>query len=264
MITVEFIGIPGAGKSTLRKNVLNQLKGAGADLFGSEEILFKELIAQKWSEDRITQSILKLLPEKIILKKVNHFFATSKLSLSAMCSFFVQYSELFSFVLNSDQFNSLQFNERKMALAFFLSSAAVYQMCNDSVDKETVVVFDEGFYQRTISMFLSPNIKNQISYEQIRAYINSVPLTDVLIWVKADKKVCIQRMSSRKKGFPRRVKNKDEIINYLKDAESVFEHLAKSYDEKKQVLIELEGTKDLKENTMKLCQYISKAVINQQ
>lgn len=180
---IEFIGLPGSGKTTLHKEAIKLLN------------------------DRVSISRKEILNlnKETYLAELNEFIEMNR-----------EFVQLF-LQKRDEHFTEKKEKDFLQEIFFFLF--VHYNFCKK---KEEIILFDEGFCHRVISLFFSYE-KRGIDREGISLYVDHIPLPDLVFFVKTDKEKSYQRMLKRKKGFPKRLKNlKDsERKDVLKNSETV-------------------------------------------
>lgn len=110
------------------------------------------------------------------------------------------------------------------------------------------VVIDEELVHRSVSIFVPPNPKKNISEEDVREYAMMIPVPDHLIYLKASPETCISRMKNRKEGFPGKYRNlgEDEIENRIKEQMDCFEIVTETLASRGSEVVEMDGEENLR------------------
>jgi hypothetical protein len=82
-----------------------------------------------------------------------------------------------------------------------------YQLAKENLKQNELLVLDEGFCNRAISIF--GYCSGRVDPATLQAYIMHVPLPDAVIHVEASLETREKRLADR--GYPTRLKNLDEI-----------------------------------------------------
>jgi len=174
---IEFIGVPGSGKTTL----YNQF-----NLFLHKELDYKP------GPTCLFMDILKDGKYQALMGN-DSFFLTS---------FLFSNKAFVNAVFKSDKL--LQYPEqlhdmRDIVMAYLFNLFVYYQARTTTAPNEWIM-FDEGFYYFLAKFIIDENgkIKGRIA----NRLLGSMPKADLLIHVKTDISVCIQRMKMRKQGIP--------------------------------------------------------------
>jgi hypothetical protein len=218
MFHVEFLGLPGSGKSALQGEVCRLLRLGGQEAHTVEEALLHALESQK--DDRHLRFLLKILPGGLARWKLYALFVRSLAHGAAQNRFQAQRGGVMQSLLASRHFRLLSEAERSLAVSRLLETAVFYQLITEETGRSTPVVFDEGFAQRAASLLLSPRAgADRFAEEDISHYLDHIPIPDLLVHVTADLQLCRFRMSSRPEGLPDRMKDLEDgpSASYLKE-----------------------------------------------
>lgn len=207
MFYIEFIGIPGAGKSTLRAKLVKDLIRNGNSCVSTEEALLTAL--KKKNDDILTKILLKIFPDKLLIKKIYAIFERSKSQLNAQSRFLAGGNKALKAITESGHFHDIHTNERALLISRFLKFVSIYQLTVEETGRTSPVVFDNGFLLKGMSLFISPFMNDfRPSHKDIYTYLENIPLPDLLISLETDINICHQRLASRPRGYPLRLKGK--------------------------------------------------------
>ena len=218
------MGVPGCGKSTLSDRLIIALNPTQDKCSIAEDALL--LALSKTKEGRFLAPLLKLTPFKLTRKKARAVFHILGIQGTAQCRFLSQRADALQALIESDLFAKLPSTGRALALARFFETASMYQLIHEKLNVNFPVIFDEGFLQRTMSLFLDPEIDTSLfSNCHLRSYISNIPQPSLVIWVDAATEVCYKRMSYRRKGLPIRLQGftKNTIVKFLNSSREHFE-----------------------------------------
>ena len=173
---VELLGLPGSGKSTLVKTLLE----SSSDLPFHVETLNQR--AERVLQHHATK-------RGYIRRKMGRgwFFATFEFAHS--------YPEIFRIVFE----NAILHQDRNLD---FFDLMAQYHFSKQATDTVGPAITDEGFLHRGSAIFLYPN-----AYSSIDCYLQQVPCFDTVIHVECPIDLAIERCKSRPKGVPKRYRN---------------------------------------------------------
>ncbi len=226
MTQIEFMGLPGSGKSTVRAFLVESLQGRGIRCLSMEEALLSSLKARV--DGAAFRCLLRVLPHGLALKYAPLIFTRSSLRYDSQNSFLSTHGSAMSAILNHEAFLSRAPREREATLSWFLLTAAQHQLIHDCTDKATPVMFDEGFLQRALSLFTSPGKTLSPDRSLISTYLDSVPRPDLVLYLEVDARTCRERILARTRGLPGRLAGKDpgEILSHLEDLQGWIEGIA--------------------------------------
>jgi len=223
---VEFIGLPGAGKSTVRKALIDRLRAASGDgrYFTVEEAY---LHGARLNMDKVFRYFLKLLPGSAAIKLSNKLVNRSLMHFEAQNRFLANYGKALGAFFSSHVFNEMSIDDRQSVISAFLEVGAFYESVNALSFKNPVVFFEEGLVQKSL-MFVSPSGSYGKDMVNLETYLDEIPLPEILIYVKSDIETCSRRMLSRPEGLTRRLKNADAalICEFLKKTDRHLQEVA--------------------------------------
>lgn len=227
MSHIEFIGLPGSGKSTIYNEIENKLNNNSKNILSCKNALTKAM--EKQRNDKLYKIIFKLLPRSIYKNSIDSFFLNTKCSFIYTNEFLSEYGDSLLSIFNSEILKLMDKNEKTNLLSHFFLLNSKYSMIKKYFhDKE--IIYDEGFIQRSKGFFLSTinNIeKNDI--ELAKKYFKSIPLPNKLFYIECSIDICIDRIENRDKGLPYRIKNYDnyKIIKYFENIKIYFNTIIK-------------------------------------
>jgi len=218
VISVEFIGLPGAGKSHIKKNLVEALNLTDKERYISAEEAFLEV--SKTKIDKIYRLILKSLPHSIALKFSDKLINRSYMQYDAQNRFLARWGKPFELFLSSPVFNKMTIDDREIRISQFLHTGANFECINSSFSGNMIIFFDELFIQKSF-IFVSHLIDCNAKESGLYNYLEHIPISNVVIYVKTDINTCCDRMLSRERGVIRILKgcSKDDVLNFLKTAD---------------------------------------------
>ncbi len=252
MYRIEFIGIPGVGKSTLMRMLVEKLRQQNNREYMTFEDAFHYVAKDKI--DKGYRFILNALPRKIAERFISKIINRSLFQFDAQSRFLAHYGSAFQIVLASDEYNNMSHYDRGVVIANFLSLGSLYQAITEQIVDNAVIFNDEGFVQKSM-MFTSYKTQDKELNESIISYFNNIPLPDLLIYVKADMSLCQERMFTRTKGLTARLKKLDKKarINFLLNSESLFEILVPwLQNERKVTVLQIDNSNSIDTTIKKL------------
>ena len=173
-LLIEFVGIPGSGKSTLYGQV---------NRFLGEILKYRPGPRDLWT--RMANEIRFQAVQGGAYQSLIKFILENKVFISAALHDQTIYSE--------DTFS--KWSNINSLLPYFFSLCAFYQAVKEDHAKNWCL-FDEGFFY-----YLFPYY-NQNRNNLSQTIIETMPKIDVLIHLNTDVKLCIARMKSREQGIP--------------------------------------------------------------
>lgn len=214
-LLIEFIGLPGAGKSTISKQVREELKDS--------DIIFDNLIGIECPLSRLNRSIWKI---KYIVKEI-----------------------VLHPAFNLKQINLILRSKQETFMDFIIVTTNwIIMMGQWRKGKKTGknIISDQGIVQAVWSVFLSA--KEDMCIEE---FLDQVDLPDIVFYIKIDREIMKLRLTKRNSGQSRmeRKNNFNDEEIYLKSIE-IFKQI-KKYLNKRNVsltIIDNNGSDALFEN----------------
>lgn len=240
---LEFFGLPGSGKSTMKYHIINELKRKKNNVFSDEDALLHLL---KDKNEIFYFHFLKYIPSKYSEKLLKSIFNRSKLKFASINRFLAIHGNLVQAIFKSDKFDKVQIQEKEKILSWFFNTISIYQIIEDDMQNNVTIVFDEGFIHKIINLFISPSQNYNNNYnEDIINYIKYIPKPDYLFIVDSKIDDCFERMKIR--GFPTRLKTKseEEIKDYLRICQGKIDFIIDYLKEKKYDIIRISNNNSL-------------------
>ncbi len=192
MLTVEFTGVPGSGKSTLYRATCEFFEKVEDSSFDSVSI------CDKAAADYLRQEAKRssLLFRTLILSKRFSLILLNKrrVYLEFLSRFISTYPELVGRLAN------VRASSDPGQIHALLRAFAEYQMAYDYLDNSAFCVFDEGLLHKLLPVFAQ--LPDSHSFEFINEVVSLLPRVDLVISVEAEVDSCIQRVKERSKTNP--------------------------------------------------------------
>jgi hypothetical protein len=179
---IEFIGPPGAGKTTIFRNLVNSID----TLFPGLSVDYTNL----WRS--LSHKIPPLLPEEptsivnLAHKKLwnSHFRQ----------EYFQQIVGDHPFILEaiSSGIMDAKYNINQLK-RLLIDCSAKYQFSIQNKSEREKIIFDESFCQRGVSIAFRSD-----SASPPNDYLKSIPNPDLLVYVDTPKEICLERQKNRK------------------------------------------------------------------
>lgn len=252
MYRVEFIGVPGSGKSTVRKKLIERFKSIDKKQYLSIEEAFLEV--SKEQLETVYRVILNILPKKIALNVSNKLLNRNLMQFDAQNRFLAKWGKSFEAFLASVEFGKMVTNERKLVISAFIEVGSLFECINGKLSEESIVFFEEGFVQKSF-MFISPSNNEHTDKSNLYKYLDNIPLPDLVVYINTDLESCYARMLARPEGLTRRLNKveKSGILNFLKMCDSHLQIITNWLNKNKNInLIEINNNQDLKSVTYDL------------
>ena len=211
---IEFMGLPGVGKTVTRKKLVQRLQLENKDMYLTMEEAFMHVA--KSNMDAIYRVIIKSLPSSIAIKFTNKLMNRSLMQYEAQNVFLAKFGKSFESFLASPEFDALSVGDRAILISGFFQIGALYESVNEQLDEKIAVFFEEGFIQKSF-MFICHITNEQSEVTHLYNYLENIPMADLIIYIKADLDTCYQRMFHRPQGLTSRLKkvDKDAVYSFL-------------------------------------------------
>ena len=221
---IEFLGLPGSGKTTIRRELLTHFKTINAPTFLSAEEA--GYLRMKSEGDRIYRSLLQILPYTTGLKLAEWASGRSLFQCQAQNSFIAEYGKSLSAFLNSATFEKMLVADKQNVIGNFLEMGVAWRMLDAPEFSDVHVFFEEGFIQKSF-MFVDHAYCYAAIENSLHTYFQNIPLPDIVVHVKTEVEQSHQRMLGRQDGLTNRLKGQSEqtINHFLNQAEEHIGHV---------------------------------------
>jgi len=192
---IEFLGLPGSGKSTLYNELIDQKHNNLFALDKAVDISTKRAILNYQNHNK-----LKVIYRYLIYQLSKNFIYPVYKS-----NRFIE-EEYRKFLINNPDlqknlvylFNEFDFDqqEKNRVFEWINKLIAEYSFLSNYLNKNESVLIDEGFIHRGIAYCLRNNSSYSIK-DFTDKYIECSIIPDILIYVKVDIDIAIKRMKSR-------------------------------------------------------------------
>jgi len=256
LLRVEFIGLPGVGKSTLRRELLGQLHRIDKKRYLSTEEAFLQV--SKSDMDNIFRGPLRYMPHSLALKFSKKLANRSLMQFDAQNRFLAARGKALESFLISNTYRNMSLNDREIVIGSFLETGSLWECLNGRLPNKAVVIFEEGFVQKSF-MFVDHSNDSAVETDHLYGYLENIPLPDLIVYVTAGLETCHKRMMTRSEGLTKRLKKVDEkkIAGFLaisnNHLQCVTKWLNNNYGEK---LIELNNEHDSGDDSVKVIEKI--------
>jgi len=188
--TIEFLGIPGSGKTTLTEQVLQRIGVTGAaamTLNGAVSHAVAEGVG-----DRLTDPVMSLVPQKLIGRVSEASFLRSRAYLLSLVDFMADHPAAVSAYMDGLERRASFEVGRDLVVTWFLQLIARYQLATGAMTADQILLLDEGFSQRVVTGF--GHRFSEADHGDVTRYLASVPPPDLLVYLTPDVDEVIRRL----------------------------------------------------------------------
>ncbi len=228
--SIEFFGVPGSGKSFLRKKIKTNLKIKGYKVFNTREIIVSFI--GRYVTLKMSQKICLVLFNLLLL--VNIKTSLWNKSLNRICNIyknnnlkkFYNYRNKVNFLYNKNIL--INQSTKDIWLDELIIASMLFQKIRR--DNENVIYFpDEGFLQRLMLLAFS---KKKIKLKLIKKYLKNKIFCDKIVYIYAPKNNIYEvnerrRLSKDRKSIDKRTIEK--IIYLNKKIKKIISHKCINY-----------------------------------
>ena len=221
---IEFLGLPGSGKSTLYNKIINQKYDNLYSLEKAIDLSTKRAILNYQSNNK-----LKMTYRYIIYQLTKNFiypvYKSNRFIDEEYRNYLVGNPGVIKKIL--DLFNEFNLNidEKKKLYTWLDRLIAEYSLIKEYLSDNESVVIDEGFVHFSTSIWQRKKPFDN-KYYLIEDYIKVVSLPEVLMYINVEPKEAYNRMLKRGR-FPGPYKNlsKEDCVNKLLKMKLYIEYL---------------------------------------
>ncbi|MBE9083631.1 MULTISPECIES: AAA family ATPase [unclassified Tolypothrix] len=178
-LILEFVGLPGAGKTTVCREVASRLNNQGVSLVGGDEIL------QQWKQQSTWQRLIKLIPQTLNQWQI--------LLYSLFLAFQVKPINKQSFAKAAKIFANVK---RLDAIAFGAARSAIARSAAPSPQNSQIILLDQGLLQETWSVGITGTTPSAESIKQELALLfHQRPMA--IVYFQIDVDTALKRIQNR-------------------------------------------------------------------
>jgi hypothetical protein len=193
MQTIEFLGIPGSGKTTVVSGVHSGLVGSGSKAFtlaGSVSLGMRQGVG-----DRLVDPLMTHLPERLLHRYSESGFIRSNALLVSLIDFMAAYPRAVSAFLEGQARRADFELSTDLVIRWFLQLVARYQLASSNLGEDDVLLLDEGFCQRVVTGFA--HRFSEADHEDVTAYLAAAPRPALLVRLALSTDLAAERLAGR-------------------------------------------------------------------
>ena len=214
---IEFLGIPGAGKSTFVRPTVEYLQQDRRPAC-TLETAFREVIRQEIATP-IPEYLLQYFPTSYVKKYRMIVYRIKGRDSEHYQLFFTQYPELGSIIPKYIAKKTDRVSDRRVYSNWFYNLIIRYYASEKLSGRR--IVIDEGFVNRTITLFCGHEHPAE-NVPDLERYLGSIPTPDLVIIPQVPIEVSASRIRDGDRSFPYNVSETDhqEQLEYLKERQA--------------------------------------------
>lgn len=185
---VEFIGAPGAGKTTLMPLVRDHFRALGLQAYPALDAA--RPFAARTVPGRVAARIPIHRLRRFLLWQI--FYAFSRVHRG---EFRREHPDLMRAVLDFQARRPIPGSDLHHVLHWFVHHTGVHSFLGARAKPGEVLIYDEGFVHRVVQLFASED--EPLESAPVAAYLDLIPKPDLVIYARASRVICEQRVRER-------------------------------------------------------------------
>lgn len=210
---IEFIGAPGAGKSTICAAVVERLCAIDDKKYLNASEAFRMVSTQHM--DSLYRYPLRCLPKHLSAKLSRYLGNRSLMQYEAQNRYLASFGPSLQAYLSSPCYEKMSNDDRCSVIGHFMEAASTRECISAFLPKHHTVIFDESLLQKTFMFVDHASDVSETSF--LHRYLEGIPQSDLAIFVDAEVNTCQQRMLERPRGLTGRLKRADSeaIVQFI-------------------------------------------------
>ncbi|MFC2157449.1 hypothetical protein ACFLT9_06395 [Acidobacteriota bacterium] len=192
---IELIGAPGCGKTTLFR-LINDFFSGSDQVLTTQKSLYIGM--KKDPIHYMSRKILEIMPPVIGQKLAKKLFRWSSTHSHYASRFLRNNRDLWDIVQESQDFSDIPASHKQKIREWIFDFVGYYEFLEENLADEQSVIFDEGFTQKAVSLFVAPG--QEPNWNILDSYIEKIPSLKLLVYVDSEKENCLTRINSQNKG----------------------------------------------------------------
>ena len=247
---IEFLGVPGSGKTTLTPVVAHHLRDRGLTAMTGTEAgrpfarrtLWGRMISTAIRQPDLQRSALWLT---FVYASIPH-----------RLGFAVENYQFVRYTIKSQLGRPLPRQHLRLIRQHFARMMGDYQFLKRYMRPDEILIFDEGFLQRVIHLYVSD--REEPDAASILRYLELAPQSALAVLVYVPLNTCLERIYAR--GLRGRLsgKSEEEVAQFVANAELAVQISAHYLQRMGWAIIEVDNAGDLDASQVSLCEQLDK------
>lgn len=196
------MGLPGAGKTTLARELCRHARSRGCRSFEADEALYTALRRRtRWYNLRRPLAYCTYARGRRWLDAV---YARPRFAYESLGRFLDSHDGM-AHALGAILRRPERFQDSARLIKWLVQLFSGYALAADMLTQDEILILDEGFCNRALSIF--GYCSGAVDPDQVRAYIAAVPAPNAVMCVDASSQTREARLAGR--GLPSRLRNAD-------------------------------------------------------
>ena len=225
---IEFLGIPGSGKTTVAQDVVRLMQANYPVVLNRWNVKQETMRALLRQKSGMFARLLYLVTAMIKTPLLDRYWGASRYHL--IRRFLHQYSHLLPQVVENAERIAPPSNippytlSSEQLLSWFFDVACIYQASQETLEADGVLVMEEGFCQQAYYLIAAFREADDIGVK-LERYCELIPKPSLVIFLLADPEACEKRLHTRATGIP------SSILSSLTASERIalFTHRLSTY-----------------------------------
>lgn len=217
---IEFLGIPGSGKTTISNAVATAMRGSGHDallLSRSVEQLTRHDVDDPW-----VAALLSVTPRPLRRALSEPLFARSSYRFNALRDFATENPEMMAAVFKTVARRSDYELRPDLVIGWIFNLASRFQLATNQRKEGINIVIDEGFINRAVSLF--GHGFASADRTELADYLRAVPRPDLVIHLNMNTERSLERLHAvGRRGTVRLDRTPGAHARFLADASACIE-----------------------------------------
>ncbi|MCZ6594991.1 MAG: hypothetical protein O6943_08760 [Bacteroidetes bacterium] len=238
MRLIELTGLPGSGKSKILPIVRKYFSNRGLEVYDKHLLV---LSCKEFPLNKIfITTFINFFPGTFRDKILALFYRLLDNKQTYIAHYLLENWKFSETILNNISESPFPSYQKNWLVLWWFNIISLYQMGLESLQKDAIILFDEGFYHKVINFFV--HLKTDLEYAKIECYVKGIPNVDILIHVETSLDKCLERLKSRKLPRVIRGSRTPEVRSYLEKSREAIQYSQKIICTKGTKIVKIENS----------------------